>query len=181
MGARLELTLAQFRAMPERNAERHELVQGELLVTPPPKHSHSALVSELVITLGQFVRQHNLGRVYTSETGFILAAEPPTVRVPDVSFVRRDRMPPKSQEDYIHGAPDLAIEVVSPSEPAQQLKRKLVQYFEAGCQEAWVVFPEDRETQVFRSSTSFVVIPAEHPLTTPLLPGLQLRLSELLD
>ena len=181
MEARLGLTLAQFRALPEKNAERHELDQGDLIVTPPPKHNHSALVSELVITIGQFVRQANLGRVYTSETGYILADDPLTIRVPDVSFVRRERMPAKRQEEYIHGAPDLAIEVVSASETAQQLKRKLEQYFQTGCQEAWVILPEDRETQVFRTATAFDVVPAAEPLATPLLPGFQLRLIDLLD
>ncbi len=125
--------------------ERHyELVRGDLLMMSPASPVQGRYAERLSRALGQYVEDHDLGEVYTAEPGFELAAEPEkTVRAPDVAFVRKERIPPADQQaGFWPLAPDLAVEVISPSETAASVQAKVQDYLAAGTQLIWLVYPD---------------------------------------
>ena len=142
------MTAEEFLAYPLPDA-KGELVRGELRVTPPPGGPHGAAASNLVFLLTAHVRQHGLGRVFTDGPGYELVRLPRTVRVPDGSFVRADRLPESGiGPGLLKLAPDLAIEVLSPSETASELEEKLDDYLISGTSLIWVVDPIRRTVMV---------------------------------
>jgi Uma2 family endonuclease len=124
----------------------YELVDGELIMMMSPAGwLHGYLVMKIGAVLGTYVEEKKLGMAFGEQTGFILTRNPDTVRAPDAAFVREERIPrERSLTDYFPGAPDLAVEVLSPSNRASAMKRKLAQYFDAGTRLVWVVDPKTR-------------------------------------
>jgi Uma2 family endonuclease len=142
------MTAEEFllQSVPEGKAE---LVRGELRVTPPPGGPHAVAESNLVGILCTYVMPHALGRVFPDSTGYELVRLPHTVRVPDVSFVRGGRLPAEGVgPGLLKMAPDLAVEVLSPSETASELEEKLSDYAIAGTPLVWVVDPVRRTVRV---------------------------------
>jgi Uma2 family endonuclease len=129
---------------------RYELVRGELRVMePPPFPDHGSVAMRLSVALANYVYAHSLGEVFTAETGFILRRDPDTVRAPDIAFLRAERMPPGGfGRRYGDGAPDLAVEVRSPSDRVPQLWQKVDDYLATGARAVWVVDPEARTVAV---------------------------------
>lgn len=124
---------------------KSELVRGEVRVTPPAGAPHGAAAINLVVLLSNYVRQQQLGRVFGDAFGYELTRFPHTVRVPDGSFVRASRLPPDGlRPGILKFAPDLAIEVLSPSERASELEEKLHDYTLGGTSLIWVVDPVRR-------------------------------------
>jgi Uma2 family endonuclease len=138
------MTIDEFLAYPAPEGKA-ELVRGELRVTPPAGGPHGAAATSLVLLLGPYVRQHKLGRVFGDGVGYELVRSPHTVRVPDGSFVRADRLPEEGiGAGLFRFAPDLAIEVLSPSETASELEEKLHDYTVAGTTLIWIADPVRR-------------------------------------
>jgi Uma2 family endonuclease len=126
-----------------------ELVRGELRVTPPPGAPHAMAARNLVHLLDAHTSQRELGTVFPDGTSYELLRLPHTVRVPDVSFVRAGRLPVEGVgPGPLRMAPDLAVEVLSPSETASELEEKLSEYAIAGIQLVWVVDPVRRTVRV---------------------------------
>ena len=131
------------------SAYKAELVRGELRLMPPPGGAHGVAASNLVFTLSLHVRRHGLGRVLGDNVGYELLRLPRTVRAPDGSFVRADRLPPAGiGPGLLKLAPDLAVEVLSPSESASELEEKLADYTAAGTPLVWVLDPRRRTVMV---------------------------------
>jgi Uma2 family endonuclease len=146
------LTAEELLQLPTGIGQRYELVRGEIKTTPPAGYEHGDLALALGARLRTFVQQKGLGRVVGAETGFILRRNPDTVRAPDVAFVSRAREAAVGKvKGFFPGAPDLAVEVISPSEGAQDIDRKVEEYFDAGTQQVWIIFPETRRVVVYRS------------------------------
>ena len=101
---------------------RYELVRGELRTMLPTGRPHGRIAVKVTWPLAQFVEAHGLGEVYAAETGFKLTENPDTVRAPDVSFVRHERLVSMDDEGYLCGAPDLTVEVLSPSDRPVMLR-----------------------------------------------------------
>ena len=144
----MSMTVEEFLAssVPDGKAE---LVRGELRVTPPPGAPHGVAGSNLVFMLTTYVRRHRLGRVFGDSFGYELVRLPRTVRVPDGSFVRAERLPPEGiGPGLLKFAPDLAIEVLSPGESASELEEKLDDYLYSGTQLTWVVDPARRTVMI---------------------------------
>jgi len=138
------MTVEEFFALPDTE-EKQELVRGELRVTPPAGGPHGVAGANLVFALATHVRRDRLGHVFGDGVGYVLTRIPHTVRAPDASFVRSDRLPPNGVEPGpLKFAPDLAVEVLSPSETASSLEEKLHDYTVAGTPLIWVVDPERR-------------------------------------
>ena len=145
------MTVAEFLAA-ELPEGKSELVRGEVRMTPPPGGSHGTAVSNLTVLLGPYVRQQRLGRVFGDAVGYELVRLPHTVRVPDASFVRAERLPPDGvRPGLFKFAPDLAIEVLSPSTRASELEEKLHDYTVAGTSLIWVVDPARRTIMTIAS------------------------------
>ena len=101
----------------------------------------------------------------TAEAGFQLAHDPDTVRAPDVAFVRAERFPPGGVKGFFQGAPDIAVEVVSPSDRASEVAAKVRDWLQAGCSMVWVVDPENRTVTVHRSRKDITVLTEADMLT----------------
>jgi len=139
---------------------RHELVRGEHYVNPPPFSRHGQVGMRLALLLAQHVVAHRLGIVLTGDAGFLLARDPDTVRAPDVSFVRRDRVPPDGilGPGYIEGAPDLAVEVLSPDDAMIEMEEKVDEYLATGARAVWVINPKRRTVTVHAPGAPILVL-----------------------
>jgi Uma2 family endonuclease len=129
----------------------YELVRGELVPVMPAGRDHGVLTGFITFELTSFVREHGLGRVYPDGVGYKLFTNPDTVRAPDVSFVSRERESAlRGARGFIKGAPDLAVEVVSPDNTLAELTTKAEEYLEAGARMVWIVDGESRSAYVSR-------------------------------
>jgi Uma2 family endonuclease len=144
---------------------RCELVRGELTMMSPAGFEHGAIAGNLQIYLGIFVKQRSLGIVTSAETGFIIGHDPDTVRAPDVGFVRSDRISKVLTPRFFEGAPDLAVEVVSPTDRAGELLAKIRDWLAAGCRVVWLVDPTSRTITVYRGSGDTTVLAVGDELT----------------
>jgi len=124
---------------------RYELVAGELRKMTPAGFHHGAIIMNISSPLAQHVKAHALGIVCGAETGFRIAHAPDTVLAPDVAFVRRDRLSPSGvPAGYWQGAPDLAVEVLSPSDTVFDVDAKVAAWLEAGAAAVWIVNAQRR-------------------------------------
>ena len=125
----------------------------------PASPRHGKIAVRIGGRLDHFVSARQLGEVYGAETGFTLRRKPDTVRAPDAAFVSAARIPPGGiQSGYFPGAPDLAVEVVSPDDTAAEVKAKVNEYFEAGARLAWIIYPDAREVAVFKSARESLIL-----------------------
>jgi Uma2 family endonuclease len=110
------MTAEQLLQLPD-DGMRHELIRGELTTMPPAGFDHGRVTRKIASPLGDYAEMHRLGEVVVGDTGFTLAHDPDTVRTPDVAFVRAEQLAEvESLRCYFAGAPDLAIEVISPND-----------------------------------------------------------------
>ena len=153
MATRTLLTADEFLVHPAAR-ERSELVRGALRVRSPASGVHGLVAGTVYWLLSAHVRAHRLGTCFPDSTGFCLSIpgdEEDSVRAPDVSFVRGDRLPAgglRVGDGFLHLAPDLVVEVLSPSESASSLDDKLADYLAAGTRLLWVVDPSLRRVAV---------------------------------
>jgi len=159
---------------------RHELVRGEVVSMVPPGVEHGLLAATLAERLKGHVRTCRLGWVLT-ETGYILSRDPDTVRAPDVSFLAAARVPRGSVPcGFAEGAPDLAVEVVSPSDRHSEVQERVQDYLRAGARQVWVIEPRTRSVTVYAPDGTAQVLREEDTLTGgDLLPGFALPVHEL--
>jgi Uma2 family endonuclease len=142
----------EFLVYPMDDEVQGELVRGELRVTPAPGAPHGRIATNLTLLLAAHVHGRNLGWVYADSVGYQLIDLPRTVRRPDVSFVRADRLPPEGVgPGFLKLAPDLVVEVLSPSETASELEEKLDDYRACGTPLIWVVDPARRTVMIIAS------------------------------
>lgn len=131
----------------------YELVDGELLRMSPPGGEHGGLAMDFGSALWVHVQEHHLGRVFAAETGFVLRRDPDTVRAPDVAFIHQDRLPDgRLPIGYLPFAPDLAVEIVSPSDRAEEIQAKVHDYLSAGTQLVLVAYSRTRSVVIHRPS-----------------------------
>jgi Uma2 family endonuclease len=135
-----------------------ELIDGELFMMSPAGFDHGRFASRIVASLENYVAPRRLGVVTTAEAGYQLAHDPDTVRAPDVAFVRAERLPEGGVKGYFQGAPDIAVEVVSPTDRAGEVAAKVRDWLGAGCAMVWVVDPENRTVTVHRSRKDIAVL-----------------------
>ena len=158
-----------------------ELVAGRMIVSEPPGFVHGVVAARLLVAISGYVSAHTLG-VTLSESGFTLFRNPDTVRAPDVSFIRADRVPQARMRGYVEFAPDLAVEVLSPSDRAGKVLAKVGDWIDAGARLVWIVDPERRVARVYRADGSQATLSATDALDgEDVLPGFSAMLSELID
>ena len=152
MSATTQLMTAEELIRLPRGRSRYELVAGELRQMSPAGHVHGKIAARLAGVLWRHVEENELGEVYAAETGFVLKTDPDTVRAPDVSFIRRERVDEVGDASgYWPGAPDLAVEVNSPGDTVSEVEEKVEEWLDAGARLVWVVSPKLRTITVYRS------------------------------
>jgi len=143
------LTVYDLASLPD-DERRHELEEGWLVSEPLPSLRHDRVRRQLERILEAHVAKRRLGEVF-GEAGFVLARNPDTVRGPDLSFVTRERLLGIDYGRFFDGAPDLAIEILSPSNRPYQVRAKVADYLAAGCRLVWVVDPDRRCVTTYRT------------------------------
>jgi Uma2 family endonuclease len=158
---------------------RCELVQGELVLMSPSGYEHGIVAGRIHTRLASFVERRSLGMVTAAETGFHIGRDPDTVRAPDVGFIRADRAPRVRTRGFFPGPPDLAVEVVSPTDRPGEVLAKVRDWLAAGCRVVWVADPMPQTVTVYRGSHEPVILTNVDELTDDaLLPGFRLAVSD---
>lgn len=147
----------------------------------PAGHTHGRVAMRAAWPLAQHVEERGLGVVYAAETGFILARDPDTVRAPDVAFIRRERVEEVGETGgYWPGAPDLAVEVVSPGDTYAEVESKVAEWLGAGVRVVIVVDPSNRVVKVHRSLTDVTVLTEDDEVDgADVIPGWRLPVRRL--
>ena len=174
------MTADELLALPDDDL-CYELIKGELIRMPPPGHIHGLVTMRIASPLGQHVTANKLGIVYAAETGFLIHQNPDTVRAPDVAFVNQQRVATAGEvEGYWVGAPDLVVEVVSPSDSVGYVEDKVEQWIEAGSRLVWVVSPKLRTVTVYRSLTDVTTLTEKDTLDgDDVVRGFKLNVAEI--
>lgn len=175
-----QLTIEEFERLPEDRRYKVELVRGRLVREPLPGPRHGRITIKLGAHINQFAETHDLGLAFT-ETGFALYRDPDTVRGPDLSFVSKRRLPPSGYTGtFWRLAPDLAVEILSPSNRPRETLEKVNEYLDAGSRLVWVVDPERRTATVFGPGAKPRHLDAAGMLDGgEVLPGFSLSLAKL--
>jgi Uma2 family endonuclease len=162
--------------------QRQELVEGRVVSEPPDGAPHGFSVIRLGGHLERFASKAKAGAVFTN-VGFILARDPDTVRGPDVAFVGKERLGPSGVTGwYISGAPDLAVEVLSPSNRTGEIRGKVAEYLEAGAKLVWVIDPASRSATTYRHLLKPLRLGPDDALDgEDVLPGFRLLLADLFE
>jgi len=140
-----------------------ELVRGTVVREPRPGDMHGRVQVALTVILGEWARTH--GASCTVESGYILAEDPATVRGPDVAVVLEPRSAIGQPGGWVRGAPDLVVEVLSPSDTSSEVQRKTLDYLEAGARLVWIVDPGARTVLIQRPDRSATLVRDSGTLT----------------
>jgi len=174
------LSVEEFASLPEEEGYRLELSRGRVVREPASGPRHGHLTGRLYRALAAFVEDEGLGIVFV-DTAFVLSAEEEIVRAPDVAFVSSESVPPEGVTDrFWELAPDVAVEVVSPSNTVSAMQRKALEYLDAGTRLVWVVDPSERTATVHRARDDIRILAGDDVLEGgEMLPGVRLALADL--
>jgi Uma2 family endonuclease len=162
--------------------KRSELVRGVLRVREPAGYQHGDVAATVLIVLGNHVREHRLGRVFTAETGFTLARAPDTVRAPDAAYISTARLLPRDTRGFAEIAPDLVVEVLSPDDRPGEVLEKVGDWLSAGCRLVWTIDPIRRTGTVYRADGTIALLGEHDPFEgEDVLPGFRGALSAFLE
>ena len=183
MTTQVQLTTADELLRRPRGENRHELIRGELKTMAPAGNEHGNLAMDFGTLLNVYVRANKLGRVYAAETGFKLTTNPDTVRAPDVAFISQKRLDEVGPvQGYWPGAPDLAVEVISPNDLYTEVSEKVAEWLRAGSKLVVVVNPRTQQVFVHLSPTKVDVLGVGDTFEGgEVVPGWQLPIEELFE
>jgi Uma2 family endonuclease len=181
MSTEVQLMTAEALLALPRGQFRYELINGELKKMSPTGHEHGRITIRLTVPLAQHIRNRGLGELYAAETGFQLSSNPDTVRAPDIAFVRQTRVEEVGDAPgYWPGAPDLAVEVVSPNDRISEVEEKVAEWLEAGARMIWVVSPKLHTVTVYRSLTDIETLTEKDTLDGgDVVPGFSIAVAEI--
>ncbi len=173
--AKRKMTEEEFMRLPD-DGRKYELVDGEAKEVPAG-FEHDVIVMRIGFLMYPFAQK--VGYLAASSAGFRMVTG--NIRSPDISFVLRERLPEgKPPKEFMDGAPDLAIEVISPNEDWAEMERKIGEYFASGAKEIWLIDPDKRTLTVYKSPSNIHTFHADDEIETNLLPGFRCKVSELL-
>lgn len=172
------ITYEEYRNLP--GDDRYELVEGELLLTPAPSNRHQLILGKLLRRLGNFLEEQRLAPIIPAPVDVIL--DDHTVLQPDLLYVSRERSTIVNPDGGTHGAPDLVVEILSPSTASRDLVVKRQLYGMYGVQEYWIVDPKERSIEVLTQQgeglATWQRFAASDTLTSPLFPAFRLDLAD---
>ncbi len=159
-----------------------ELVEGRVIEMSRPKLLHGYVATELGLALAMHVKAQGIGMVITSEIGFVLTRRPSgrdTVRGIDISFLSTERTPDPLPDGWIEGAPDLAVEVMTPNNTVSDINLKIRQLLDAGARAVWIVDPATCSVQV-HSAQGIIMLREEETLSGgDILPGFEIKVADI--
>jgi Uma2 family endonuclease len=173
------VTAEEFERMPDF---RGELVEGRLVEMSPVNLDHGRVVLQLGSLLQRHVREARLG-VVGVEVGFKLASNPDTVRGPDIAFMRQDRLATARRRGFVHGSPDLAIEVLSPDDRPGYMRKKIEEYLTRGTSLVVIVNPDKRTVVLHRKAVAATTLSGEDEMLDldAVIPGFRCTLKQIFE
>ncbi|MDP9367876.1 MAG: Uma2 family endonuclease [Chloroflexota bacterium] len=174
------MTAEALAALPA-DGYQYDLIDGELRRMFPPGAEHGEIAFELSRRIGNYVVERGRGRVYAAKTGFLLRRDPDTVLAPDLAFVQAERLPPRAERrGYLPLAPDLVVEVASPSDRPAEIQQKVGCYLDAGIRLVWIADPSACTVAVYRPGHPPLVLHQDDTLDgADVLPDLQIPVTDL--
>jgi len=173
-----KMTAREYFELPE-GPPHFQLIDGDLYMSPSPRRYHQRISMSLSLLLGNFVEEHAVGVLYAAPSNVQLAAD--TVVEPDLYFVSHARAHILTEQGT-HGAPDLIVEILSPSTAKIDMGIKREIYAESGVAEMWVVVPEKRVVEVYRfaenAALPVATLAVGEVLESPIFPGLVLKIGD---
>ena len=180
INTKIKYTVRDYMSIPDGDERRFELIDGELMLAPAPVPRHQMVVIELLYILKEFVERHGLGKVLIAPTDVVLSEH--FVLQPDILFISTDRLHIIGERN-VQGAPDLVIEVLSPSTTERDRVLKSSGYLRFGVPEYWIVDPLARTIEVMRAGqTEFDTLRVYTEGTSaesPTFPGLLIDVSSI--
>ena len=179
------LTLEQFSALPEfdeRTGSSYELDHGELIIVSPQAWKHESLKRKIFLLLTTYFQERGLPNYAVMETGFILDED--SWRKPDVAVMSEKALQRVLQDPELplEGAPELAIEVASPSDTSAMIGRKVDHFLAAGSKTVWVFYPESRQVHIHKVGRKTAKLGRDQHLEDPeILPGFRLEVSQIFE
>ena len=183
-GPGVKLTYDNYVLFPD-DGQRHELIDGEHVVTPTPNRKHQAISINLVGLIWSYLQEHRIGRLFSAPFDVILSKF--DVVEPDLLYLSSERMTEIETSPWVRGAPNLVVEIGSPATRRRDVIVKRRLYDQFGVDEYWIVDPELDSIDVYRrlegrlERTVELSLERGEVLTTPLLPGLKLPLSKVFE
>ena len=174
------VTAQELLDMPD-DGYRYELVRGELIKMAPAGAQHGEIAAVILASLHSHVRSNKLGKAYAAETGFQIGTDPDHVRAPDAAFVRQDRVEAAGEvPGFFSGAPDLAIEVISPNDRFADVEEKIADWLDAGTALVVLLNPRNHTATLRLPSQSPVILTEQDTLDGgEVVPGWQVPVREL--
>lgn len=129
-----------------------ELINGELIVAGGSGGQSTVIGGFMLRKIGNFVDEHKLGYVTGADGHFIFSEEPPVAVIPDVAFVSKDKMPKPVPREFLNIIPNIAVEVISPTDRAKDIRQKIETYLKYGTQLIWIVYPASQQVDIHRQS-----------------------------
>jgi Uma2 family endonuclease len=159
----------------------YELIRGKLKEYMPTGMLHGIIATKIGSHLSFFVEENDLGVVLAAETGFNIFQNPDTVRAPDSAFVSKEKLKKYGfTEKFFPAAPDLAVEVVSPSDRKKDIESKVRDYLEAKVKLVWIIYPKNKVVAVYRQNNIVSILRESDTLEgEDVLPNFQLSLEKL--
>ena len=150
MKVRPKMTAEELWELPEKPGTRYELVDGELVELPGAGVLHTLIVGLVYKLIDAFATERDLGLAFPDGMGYVIRQNPDLLRIPDVSFVSWGRVPEEGvPEGFWYMAPDLAVEVVSPNDRADDVHEKVREYLQTGSKAVWVMWPKQRSVTTY--------------------------------
>jgi Uma2 family endonuclease len=177
------LTAEDYGALPDLGYPS-ELVRGRIVRMNIPKPLHGLVCSNITIVVGSFVKKHQLGWVFSNDSGVITERDPDSVRGPDVAYCSYKRLPKRSRpkRDYLDVAPELAFEVLSPDDRWSKLQSKVIEYLDAGVLVVCVVDPKEEFVLVYTQDAAPRQLGRDDVLKFPnTLPGFSVKVREFFE
>jgi Uma2 family endonuclease len=183
MSVKQMMTIEDLWELPEKPGVRYELADGELVEVPGASFIHGLITGLILDLLRDFVRKTRMGLVVGDGVSYVLSNQPPRLRIPDASFVSRDKIPAGGvPEGFFPGAPDLAVEIVSPNDRAGEVHAKVGEYLAAGTRAVWVLWPSDRSVTVHYAGGQVEELGPNRDLDGGnVLPGFRVRVGDLFN
>ena len=150
---------------------------------PPACFDHGAVTSNQAGPLAVYVKSQQLGTVVAADTGFLIARNPDTVRAPDIGLICADRLAAQGRPlKFWPGAPDLAVETISPADTVFEVEEKVDEWLSTGAQSVWVLNPPQKSVRIHRADRTVQVISVFEMLQgEPMFPGFSIRVLEIFE
>ena len=162
---------------------RYELIRGKLRKRLPAGQNHGRYAMNIGLSLGGYAKANRLGKSYIADTGYILATDPDHVLAPDFAFISNERLNEIGESDgFAQGAPDIAVEVISPNDRYTEVEEKVEDWLNAGCRAVIIVNSRRQTVNLHRSPTDVTTLTKSDTLEiSDIVPGWRMPIEAIFE